>query len=77
LYSELAWFLDGGVAFNDYEDLGDKLGPGFKPVPVYSTGLSMRINLFGALVVEPYYAIPLMKGTHGRFGIFLGSWMVA
>ncbi|HEX5111386.1 MAG TPA: hypothetical protein VFV79_00955 [Saprospiraceae bacterium] len=71
LFTELAWFLDGGVAFNDYADLGGKLGPGFKPVPVYSTGLSMRINLFGALVVEPYYAIPLMKDTRGRFGVFL------
>jgi len=70
-YSELAWFIDGGVAFNEYEDLGHTLGPGFKPVPVYSTGFSARINLFGALVVEPYYAFPLGIKSHGRFGVFL------
>lgn len=70
-FTELAWFLDGGVAFNEYEDLGDKLAPGFKPKPVFSTGVSMRVNLFGALVVEPYYAFPLLKNSHGRFGIFL------
>ena len=72
ILTELAWFLDGGVAFNDYEDLGHKLGPGFNPVPVYSTGFSARINLFGALVVEPYYVFPLgLKNAHSRFGVFL------
>jgi hypothetical protein len=70
-FTELAWFLDGGVAFNEYEDLSNKLGPGFKPKPVFSTGFSTRINLFGALVVEPYYAFPLLKNGHGRFGVFL------
>ncbi len=72
LYTELAWFLDGGVAFNEYADLGNRLGPGFKPVPVYSTGFSGRINLFGALVIEPYWSFPLgLSHTHGRFGIFV------
>jgi Tol biopolymer transport system component len=71
MFTELAWFLDGGVAFNDYEDLGHKLGPGFNPIPVYSTGFSLRVNLFGALVVEPYYVFPLLKNSHPRFGVFL------
>ena len=70
-FSELAWFLDSGVAFNDYRDLGDRLGPGFKPKWVFSTGVSARINLFGAMVIEPYYAFPILPNSSGKFGIFL------
>lgn len=71
LYSELAWFIDGGVAFTDYRDLGDYLDPSVKPKLVFSTGVSARINLFGAMVVEPYYAFPLLKDAKPRFGVFL------
>jgi hypothetical protein len=39
--------------------------------PVFTAGASMRINLFGALIVEPYYAFPLVKGTRGVFGLNL------
>lgn len=72
LFSELAWFIDGGVAFNDYRDLGGEVVDGIpEPKLVFSTGFSARINLFGAIVVEPYYAWPLLKGAKGRFGVFL------
>jgi Tol biopolymer transport system component len=72
LFSELAWFLDGGVAFNEYKDLRKNQEDGIpEPKLVFSTGASMRINLFSALVVEPYIAWPLLKNSKGRFGIFL------
>ncbi len=37
--------------------------------PVFSAGASVRINVFGALILEPYYAVPLMKETKGVFGL--------
>ncbi|MEP6794352.1 MAG: hypothetical protein ABJB16_08505 [Saprospiraceae bacterium] len=73
LFTELAWFVDGGVAFNDYKDLG-KSGPeggNVKPKLVFSTGFSARVNVFGALIVEPFFAWPLLKNTNGKFGVFL------
>ena len=71
LFSELALFVDGGVAFNEFSDFGNKTDNGsvLKPKPIFSTGLSMRINLFNALILEPYYAIPLQGKTRGVFGI--------
>jgi hypothetical protein len=36
-------------------------------IPVVSTGVSARMNLFGALVLEVYYAYPFQrpkKGAH-------------
>ena len=72
LFSELAWFLDGGVAFDDYSELGNDVnGELFKRKFYFSTGFSARVNLFGAIIVEPYYAWPLIKGAKGRFGVFL------
>ncbi|TCV19915.1 WD40 repeat protein [Sphingobacterium alimentarium] len=38
-------------------------------VPVFSAGVSLRINLFGAMILEPYYAIPFQK-TKSKFGTF-------
>lgn len=39
--------------------------------PIFTAGASLRINLFGALIVEPYYAVPLVKNTRGVFGLNL------
>lgn len=38
-------------------------------VPVFSAGVSLRVNLFGAMIIEPYYAIPFQK-TRSKFGEF-------
>jgi hypothetical protein len=38
---------------------------------VASTGASLRVNLFGAIIIEPYYAFPLLKGSKGAFGLNL------
>lgn len=71
-FSELAVFFDGGVAFNDYADLKKGDDPELlDPKLMFSTGVSARVNLFGAIIIEPYYAWPLLKDTRGKFGIFL------
>lgn len=46
-------------------------------VPVFSLGVSMRVNLFGAMILEPYYAIPLnpSREKFGHFGLnFAPGW---
>ncbi len=68
LLSDLAFFVDGGVAFSEFGDLvGEKTA--FSPKPIFSTGVSLRVNVFGALILEPFYAIPLQKNTRGVFGL--------
>ncbi len=46
-------------------------------IPVYSAGVSLRVNLFGAMVLEPYYAIPFQRKdiNFGTFGLnFTPGW---
>ena len=72
ILSDLSLFFDGGIAFNDYSELGKQENEGFLPPKlVFSTGISWRINLFGALVLEPYYAIPLLEHAKGKFGLWI------
>jgi len=42
-----------------------------KPALVMSSGVALRINLMGALIVEPYFAWPLEKETRAVFGVNL------
>jgi Tol biopolymer transport system component len=67
LPADLNLFVDGGVAFYDTDDL-ENPSPwtGVVHKPVVSVGASMRFNLFGALVVEPFYALPLSANKEGR-----------
>ena len=70
LLTELALFVDGGVAWDDFSQFGGGADPRLiQPKAVFSTGASMRVNLFGALILEPYYAFPLQKGSKGVFGL--------
>ncbi len=72
LFTELAWFLDAGVAWTENTSVtlsrSEALDPA-KRFPLFSTGPSLRINLFGALILEPYLAFPF----HTR-GIQEGVW---
>jgi hypothetical protein len=46
-------------------------------IPVFSTGVSLRFNLFGMLVIEPFYAIPYQLGgmKSAYIGVnFLPGW---
>ena len=80
LFTELAWFLDAGVAWNEGDritlDVSNAYDAG-KRFPVFSTGPSLRINLFGALILEPYYAFPIHTNGIGKgvWGLnFLPGW---
>ncbi|GLR18058.1 hypothetical protein [Portibacter lacus] len=85
LISDLALFYDAGVSFNEFSDLTEgrsvtvtRVGDDGIPMNVeevrtsallMSAGLSMRINLFGYMIAEPYFAVPIQKGSRGSFGL--------
>jgi hypothetical protein len=73
LPTDIAPFFDAGVAWAK----GDS--PDFtfardtpKRVPVFSTGISARMNILGYLVLEAYYAYPFQRPEKGaHFGFVL------
>lgn len=69
-FTELSVFTDAGLAWDtfDQQSDGSQLRQ-FDFNPLYSAGVSLRINFFGALVLEPYYAWPLLKDTQAVFGL--------
>jgi hypothetical protein len=82
LLSDLALFFDAGVAFDEFEHFseGELIVTGYdnnglaiteylKPAFVMSTGVALRINLMGAMIIEPYYAWPIQKESKPVFGI--------
>ncbi|MCB0644532.1 MAG: BamA/TamA family outer membrane protein, partial [Phaeodactylibacter sp.] len=73
LLTDLNLFLDAGLAWSDLQDFEGNTGTigifGTGAQPLFSAGASMRLNLFGAMVLEPYYAFPLLKNTRGVFGL--------
>ena len=71
LLSDLNFFVDGGLAFSEVTQFqpGPEGPNPFAPKPVFSAGVSARINLFGAMILEPFYAVPLQKETRGSFGL--------
>lgn len=79
LFTELALFFDAGVAWTSTTrptlNINDMSAD--KRFPIFSTGLSMRVNLFGALIIEPYYAFPFQREgvSQGILGInFIPGW---
>jgi Tol biopolymer transport system component len=64
IYTELALFADAGVAWtkDNWPKFRWKPENTTQKIPVVSTGVSLRINLFGAMVIEPFYAIPFQLG---------------
>ncbi|MBT8219553.1 MAG: PD40 domain-containing protein [Bacteroidia bacterium] len=78
LFSELAIFLDVGAAYDDFKDFNENemVLNAFNEIVevpkarwVSSTGLSLRINVFGAIILEPYYFIPLTGNHASGFGL--------
>jgi hypothetical protein len=62
LYTTLIGFFDGGVALYDYDNFEFSWEPkANKRTPIFSTGLALRVNLFGYLVLEPYIAKPFQR----------------
>ena len=73
IFTDLAFFFDAGMAFNNFSDIGSE-GPG-APELAMSVGASVRINLFGALILEPYWAYPLQTNSKIVFGLnFIPGW---
>ena len=82
LPTEVSFFLDGGVAWTaDEAPVIPPVSEWFKSsrsaerIPVLSTGVSTRVNLFGYTVLEIFYAKPFqrpIKGNHFGFQIIPG-----
>ena len=78
LPTELVAFVDGGIAFNSFSDINtdglfNTLDYGV--TPVWSAGVSARMNILGFLILESYYAYPFnrpAKGWHWGFNIAPG-----
>jgi Tol biopolymer transport system component len=74
LLTDLNLFTDGGAAWGNRNLLSGQNGKGQVQRSsrfILSSGISLRVNLFGALVVEPYYAIPWQNGgfRNGSVGL--------
>ncbi len=87
-FSDLNLFFDAGLAWNhgDQIDLTrttptitgtDAQGGPIQRVPALSTGISLRVNIFGAFILEPYLAIPFNRDDVNKpvFGLgFTPGW---
>jgi len=90
-FSELNFFFDAGLAWNagdqiKFQTAPDRIGTDAsgngiynanQRVPALSTGVSLRVNIFGYFVLEPYLAMPLNRNdvTKPVFGIgFTPGW---
>ena len=78
---EIAPFVDAGLAWSSGDEVrlrflrGDAASTESAQVPVVSAGVSTRINLFGYLIGEIYYAYPFQrpdKGAHFGFQLAPG-----
>ena len=81
LLTDLNLFFDSGVAWSSGDKIifnsDDSMVNLNKRFPVYSAGISLRINLLGALILEPYFAIPFQNGgfRNGVFGLsYTSGW---
>ncbi len=67
-----------GMAYDSDSKVAFKKQPGMvgtgataypERVPAMSAGISLRVNVFGYFVLEPYYAIPFQR-TDVEAGVF-------
>ncbi len=66
LPTELSLFLDGGVAWSREEPPKLELARRSRDrIPVFSSGVSARINVMGYAVIELYYAYPFQRPEKG------------
>jgi len=75
LPTEIAPFFDAGVAWSGSENGSPRFAfdrNATDRVPVFSTGVSARMNVLGYLVFEAYYAYPFQRqGRGAHFGFVL------
>ncbi|GMV07579.1 MAG: peptidase S9 [Gemmatimonadota bacterium] len=76
LPTELVFFTDAGVAWDADNPVTLELSrSSSERVPVFSSGVSARVNLLGFMVLEAYYAYPWQrpeKGWHWGFSLAPG-----
>ena len=73
LPTELALFTDAGVAWDTGDGASLTLSrSSAERIPVFSSGVAARMNLFNALILEAYWAQPWQRPDRGsHFGIQL------
>jgi hypothetical protein len=79
LMTELSFFSDNGIAWDQFRDLEnavsswrtqDRTVVGSRSAWLSTLGASLRVNLFGSIILEPYYAIPMISGNRqGAWGL--------
>ena len=71
LLSDLNFFVDGGLVWNDFQQFNtDKNLSSFSDIqPIVTAGISLRANVFGAIIIEPYFAKPLGTDVRPTFGL--------
>jgi Tol biopolymer transport system component len=86
LFTDLNLFFDAGVAWDEDSHVEFKSQPNgvllangrpSERVPALSAGVSLRVNIFGYFVLEPYYAFPFQRKDvkAGVFGLtFAPGW---
>lgn len=79
LPTDLVGFFDAGLAWNQGDELSSLLvwdRETAERTAVFSTGVSARMNLFGAMVIEVYYAVPFQRPEKGgHWGVnFVPGW---
>lgn len=92
LFSDLNIFFDMGLAWSGGDKIAFKKDPDiigqitnpdgstvnvYERVPAMSAGVSLRVNIFGYFVLEPYYAVPFNRKDlkFGTFGLnFAPGW---
>ncbi|HEY1025371.1 MAG TPA: basic secretory protein-like protein [Sphingobacteriaceae bacterium] len=93
LFSDLNAFFDIGLAYNRNSEVAFRSEPrqvlvgtdpitgapvySYERVPAMSAGISLRVNVFGYFVLEPYYAFPFQRKdiSGGIFGLtFAPGW---
>jgi len=68
LPTELAAFVDGGVAWTqDQKPVLKWATNTTERVPVFSTGIAARVNLFGYIVGQVYYVYPFQRPDKGAY----------
>jgi len=76
LPTELSFFVDGGLAWDDQrKPTLEWATNSAERIPVFSTGVSARVNILGFLILETYYAYPFQrpdKGWHWGFNLAPG-----
>jgi len=78
-FTDLVAFVDGGLAWSDADNVKFQWKPPAEAntkIPVFSAGLAVRLNLFGAIILEPYYAFPFQRPemkSSGTLGLHLSA----